>query len=287
MPKISALNTSATVNLEIGGQKCGCKWLAYNHYGSGEVALLLGSIASPIVLPAGSYLSGDAVVSVTHYFGSSIDNFTFLGIEPMMSESLRKSLIPVSISDGVMTMRRSIFVPSTTEVGQSSVTIRDNTYGSGSYPTLSYTGSGTRITPLSSLMTHGVMRGRVVSSKSISVENNSYTYTMDVDSYFPRRVTNSTLYANYSSYTKNIILNVSSSVNSESVFVDGPPGGIGYIRTDVGSNTSSIINPGSAGPYIVLLDGNVECAYSSGGDITKPAVVETYRKINGVWYRTV
>lgn len=40
-------------------------------------------------------------------------------------------------------------------------------------------------------------------------------------------------------------------------------------------------------PYLITIDGNCEVASSSGGAITKATAIESYRKINGVWYRTV
>lgn len=275
MPKLSALSSSSKVKLTILGYEYECPWLAYNHYGAGEVAIFLRGLRAYLSIS----LYQDTYDPTTNsYIGSAHDAFAILQVEPFMEPVIRGSLVPVLINDSLKTGRRSMFAPSVVEANQiREVTVYDTSdHGLLGAPKLTYSGAGTVITPLNAIMQDDdLLRGRVKNLRTISVNAGNGTKSRTVDSYYPRFCNHDRVYAKWEGTTSNgeLVFKVEDYLTSQTVLVDG------LVKT---------VESRAVAPYIVLLNGNCEVTSSSGSYvISKPTAIESYRKIDGVWYRTV
>lgn len=282
MAKLSALSTSANVTLEIGGKTYSCPWLAYNHYGKSEVTLLLLDYSSVNLT---TYIEGS-----NSYFGTIIDNIALLEIPNLMDEGLRKSLVKVSIDDGVRSsVKRSIFAPSVKEIGQT------NYSGSA---TLTYTSTGSVFSTLKSKVSTRqlLMRGRVTGTINAS---NVGGGTTSVDSYLPFYIPETYLTVTNALSGSGYILSNSGGVKSYGCYgyhdASSVNNNIGWAiflnhrkYISVASQNYTYLIPYVVDALLICLDGNCEVTGSgSSWTLSKATAIESYRKINGVWYRTI
>lgn len=70
------------------------------------------------------------------------------------------------------------------------------------------------------------------------------------------------------------------------LFQNGSKSVYRYLSSSSTKNDNNSISNVGFNPFICL-DGNIQVSSSSGGNITQSTAIKSYRKINGVWYRTV
>lgn len=291
MPKLSALSSSSTVKLKIFDTTYTLNWLAYNHYGKSEVTLFLSKWLPRVLITTRDD-------GVTGYLGGILDASLTLDLIPLLPETIRGSLTYVSISDTTRTADRAVFLPSTTEVGMN--TIIQTTKGS-----IEYTTCGSAFSTLSSLVTgHGeaALRGKTSGTLDFS-GGNAGTYNLSGAR--PTLLKNIHYTGDYDGI-KRVFIYDSSSGNIASAPKTWPNymDDISYSQTHVQSGPvfadASLwgLAPATAASYILVnthyhrnilitLNGNCEVTLSGGAyNITKPTAIESYRKIDGVWYRT-
>lgn len=296
MAKLSGLNAGVIVKFNVFGITREFVWLAYNHYGQSEVALIT---KEPVMVPVGKLMArgqftgsfqSDAAVYLAYssYDKSAIHQYLNGEYVMGLDEAIRSSLIPVrntlrichplyysqtesqpspTVPSSAYTtamMTSPIFLPSAKELGcqpnvvlshgETSTTINYDTYGT-SFP---------------SVIQNSVPSGKNwVRDMGIALAYH-HSYSTGLAPY--RAAAGSFPKAYYSA----VSIGGNGLMDAFAGHLEGTGLSLGQIYQT------------NEGCPIICLDGNCEVTGSgTNWEISKPTAIKTYRKIGGVWYRTI
>lgn len=273
MPKLSALTPGNIVKIPIFGVVQAFVFLQYNHYGKSE-AVLLGA---EFTLPEGD-VYGHETSSVTAGVGiyikdkaysmSSANMFCSSTLKNGLADAVKGSLVNNRFKADEDYITTSIIVPTAAEVGQSSVPIYPSS-SSHKIGQSSYSDGGTAFNYLQNIENMN-FRDRV----DVNVSAYSRIPKIDLSGYSGKR------------RTENVYLSDSEDSALNTVYLTFFNSWLGG-TTSGGVRIRGISGRPTAQP-IFLFNGNMEVTGTSTNyTISKASAIETYRKIDGVWYRTV
>lgn len=313
MAKISAIAKGSTVNIPMAdGTKRPFIYLGYNYYGASEATLIQSQRA---MIPGGYGFGHPHTMGGTSTVTTSFNSLLFTPVgaalvgpyRDSLSEGIRKCLKPVRIAEATIVTNQTVGDGSyrgdaTTTIKSISYAEPQNQYPFGSAgPTFSaYTwgnnnpNGGVSASDqnktswyywypgvyLPSLQEIGAGPGKVSSGWSETYYELGYPTTVNY-------ALPASFITGQNPATRSKKWHVDTTVTPNAIewgrvqFLCG-----GYAATSSLGGYFDPMGYVAVNPCIAI-DGNVEVQGATGGDITRLTVIETYRKIDGIWYRTI
>lgn len=276
MPKLSALTAGNLVKIPLFGRNRDFYFLQYNHYARAEAVLYMAesweiplNLTSETIPGAGSTQN----YFVDSYWPDSMEMYWCYYLKMGMPDSIRASLVDATITGGGYdSFTMPIFQPSSTEIGLTKIELRQDYQGDTVHQLI---GTGTPQASGSAFSWFSSANGKMKRPKWVRnyIDYKSVTYPSDF---------------NFGTLSAANAAVPSQELNGVPVFYCTTGYGLTTLINTISGKIGFRNNhPGSVQP-ILLLNANAEVTGTSTNyTISKTAAIETYRKIDGVWYRTI